>query len=42
MQPLGTKVYVLKGYSPSDSFCTFFLRVCGVWQTAGKKNQLTI
>jgi len=24
MQPLGTKVYLLKGYSPSDSFCTFF------------------
>jgi len=23
MQPLGTKVYLLK-YSPSDSFCTFF------------------
>jgi len=27
MQPLGTKVYLLKRYSPSDSFCTFFLRV---------------
>jgi len=25
---LGTKVYLLKGSSPSDSFCTFFLRVC--------------
>jgi len=24
MQPLGTKVYLLKGFSPSDSFCTFF------------------
>jgi len=24
MQLLGTKVYLLKGYSPSDSFCTFF------------------
>jgi len=24
MQPLGTKVYLLKRYSPSDSFCTFF------------------
>jgi len=24
MQPLGTKVYFLKRYSPSDSFCTFF------------------
>jgi len=24
MQPLGTKVYLLKMYSPSDSFCTFF------------------
>jgi len=24
MQPLGTKGYILKGYSPSDSFCTFF------------------
>jgi len=23
MQPLGTKVYLLKRYSPSDSFCTF-------------------
>jgi len=22
--PLGTKVYLLKRYSPSDSFCTFF------------------
>jgi len=22
-----TKVYLLKRYSPSDSFCTFFLRV---------------
>jgi len=21
---LGTKVYLLKRYSPSDSFCTFF------------------
>jgi len=28
MQPLGTKVYLFKWYSPSDSFCTFFLRVC--------------
>jgi len=27
MQPLGSKVYLLKRYSPSDSFCTFFLRV---------------
>jgi len=27
MQPLDTKVYLLKRYSPSDSFCTFFLRV---------------
>jgi len=28
MHPLGTKVYLLKRYSPSDSFCTFFfLRV---------------
>jgi len=24
MQPLGTPVYLLKRYSPSDSFCTFF------------------
>jgi len=24
MQPLGIKVNLLKGYSPSDSFCTFF------------------
>jgi len=24
MQPSGTKVYLLKSYSPSDSFCTFF------------------
>jgi len=24
MQPLGTKVYLLKRYSPSVSFCTFF------------------
>jgi len=24
MQPLGTKVYLLKRYSPSDSFFTFF------------------
>jgi len=24
MQPLGTKVYLLKGYSLIDSFCTFF------------------
>jgi len=24
MQPLGTKAYLLKRYSPSDSFCTFF------------------
>jgi len=24
MQPLGTKEYLLKRYSPSDSFCTFF------------------
>jgi len=24
VQPLGTKVYLLKRYSPSDSFCTFF------------------
>jgi len=24
IQPLGTKVYLLKRYSPSDSFCTFF------------------
>jgi len=24
MQPLGTKVYLLKRYTPSDSFCTFF------------------
>jgi len=23
MQPLGTKVYLLKRYSSSDSFCTF-------------------
>jgi len=23
MQPLGTKVYLLKRYSPSDRFCTF-------------------
>jgi len=23
MQPLGTKVYLLKRYRPSDSFCTF-------------------
>jgi len=28
MHPLGTKVYLLKKYSPSDSFCPFFfLRV---------------
>jgi len=24
MQPLDTKVYLLKRYGPSDSFCTFF------------------
>jgi len=24
MHPLGTKVYLLKRYHPSDSFCTFF------------------
>jgi len=24
MYPLGTKVYLLKRYCPSDSFCTFF------------------
>jgi len=24
MHPLGTKVYLLKRYSPRDSFCTFF------------------
>jgi len=24
MQPLGTKVNLLKGYSPSDRFYTFF------------------
>jgi len=24
MHPLGKKVYLLKRYSPSDSFCTFF------------------
>jgi len=24
MHPLGTKVYLLKRYSPSDSFWTFF------------------
>jgi len=24
MHPLGTKVYLLKRYSPNDSFCTFF------------------
>jgi len=24
MHPLGTKVYLLKRYRPSDSFCTFF------------------
>jgi len=24
MHPLGTEVYPLKRYSPSDSFCTFF------------------
>jgi len=31
MQPLGTTVYLLKRYSPSDSFCTFFfLRVYAV------------
>jgi len=28
MQPLGTKVYLLKGYSHSDSFCTFFFWEC--------------
>jgi len=31
MQPLGTKVYLLKRYSLSDRFCTFFsweYRVC--------------
>jgi len=27
MHPLGTKVYLLKRYRPSDSFCTFFLTV---------------
>jgi len=27
MHPLGRKVYLLKRYSTSDSFCTFFLRV---------------
>lgn len=25
MHPLGTKVYFLRGYSSSDSFCSFFL-----------------
>jgi len=28
MQPLGTKVYLLKRYSPSDGFCTFFFWEC--------------
>jgi len=28
MQPLGTKVYLLKRYSLSDSFCTFFSWEC--------------
>jgi len=28
MQPLSTKVYLLKRYSPSDNFCTFLSRVC--------------
>jgi len=28
MQPLGKKVYLLKRYSPSDSFCTFFFWEC--------------
>ncbi len=27
MDFLGTKVHLLKRYHPSDSFCTFFLRV---------------
>jgi len=29
MQPLGTKVYLFKRYSPSDSFCTFFSESVG-------------
>jgi len=28
MQPLGTEVYILKMYSPSDSLCTFFSAEC--------------
>jgi len=28
LAPKMEKVYLLKRYSPSDGFCTFFLRVC--------------
>jgi len=28
MHPLGTKAYLLKRYSPSDSFWTFFSESC--------------
>jgi len=32
MHPLGTKVYLLKRYRPSDSFRTFFLEVSYVFR----------
>jgi len=36
MQPLGTKVYLLKRYSPSDGFCTFFFWECRFWLLLGQ------
>jgi len=47
MQPLGTKVYLLKRYSPSDSFCTFFSesvtqRMTALkWPRTGLKTRVT-
>jgi len=43
MQPLGTKVYLLKRYSPSDSFCTLFfwefqINKCSVLWNYSPKN----
>jgi len=32
MQPLDTKVYLLKRYSPSDSFCAFFSESAPSWR----------
>jgi len=39
MQPLGTKVYLLKRYSPNDSFCTFFFSESAIEKDAFK-NQM--